>query len=518
MKRYAWTILAILVLVLPALAACGPAPTPEKVIVKETVVSVQTAVTTVKETVVVKETAVPSAFDSADRAVAEAKKYAGITLNYVREAGLQAQDPLFMGPIFEQLTGIKINTVEMSYLDMYTNQLQDHLTGGGAYDVLDVSPFWTLDYLNAGVLEPLDDYIAKYMNPADLEDYLPVYKAEGVMQFDGKYYGLYDDGDVFVQYYRKDLFEDEKNKAEFKAKYGYDLVPPKTGKELYDSAEFFTNKFKPDLYGLAIQRLEGQDYSWFIGPYAAYGGYLWDPATMKAQINGDVGVKTLTEMVQQNKVMPPGVEKWGFMEVLSAWMDGKVAMIITWPPIGRWSAGYGDTAKQLSWVPPSKVIGKVGYQLQYGGRPTLAGGFNLCLSADSKHKEAAYLFMQWMTSPKISLQRVMLPFALRDPYRMTHFDSALYRSAWPEAGEYLDALKQASTGVWEPGVPGGREYMEALDKAITAAYAGKDVKAVLDDCAKRWDEITNRLGVDAQKAAYNQWLKNPNAQPGATVK
>jgi multiple sugar transport system substrate-binding protein len=156
---------------------------------------------------------------------------------------------------------------------------------------------------------------------------------------------------------------------------------------------------------------------------------------------------------------------------------------------------------------------------QYGGRTNLAGNFNLAVSADSKNKEAAYLFAQWMTSPKISLQRVMLPFTLRDPYRLSHYDSPLYRTAWPDAGAYLDDLKtSAMNGVYEPGIPGGREYMEALDKAITAAYAGTDVKAALDDCAKRWDEITNRLGLDAQKKAYNDWLKNPWAQPGPTVK
>ena len=505
MKRYVWTILLVVAVVLSALAACGPAAptaTPQVIIQKETVV--------------VKETAVPSAFDSSERAVAEAKKYAGITLTYVREAGLQAQDPLFMGPIWEKLTGIKINVVEMSYNDLYTNQLQDHLTGGGAYDAVDISPFWMIDFVNAGALEPLDAYIAKYMNPADLEDYLPVYRTDGIMKLNGKYYALFDDGDVFVLYYRKDLFEDAANKAEFKAKYGYDLVPPDTNQQLQDAADFFTAKFAPSLHGLAIQRLEGQAYQWFPGPFSAYGGTFFD-ANMKATINSDIAIRTLTEMVKQNKAMPPGVEKWGFMEILSAWMDGKVAMIVTWPPIGRWSAGYGDTAKQLSWVPPSKVVGKVGYKLQPGGRATLAGCFNIGVSADSKHKEAAYLFAQWMTSPKISLQRVMLPFALRDPYRLSHFESASYRSAWPEAGEYLDTLQGAMNGQYELGIPGGREYMEALDKAVTSAYSGKDVKVMLDECAGRWDAITQRLGVDAQKKAYNQWLQNPWAKPGLKV-
>ncbi len=192
-------------------------------------------------------------------------------------------------------------------------------------------------------------------------------------------------------------------------------------------------------------------------------------------------------------------------------------MIITWPPIGRWSAGYGDTAIQMAWVPASNVQGEVGYMMQPGGRPTLAGGFNIGVSPDSANKECAYLFAQWMTSPDVSLQRVMLPFALRDPYRISHFESPLYRSAWPEAPEYLDTLKEATTGQWELGIPGAREYMEAIDNAVTAAYAGKDPQEAMDEAAARWDEITERLGVDSQKEAYERWLQNPWNQPGPEV-
>ena len=43
--------------------------------------------------------------------------------------------------------------------------------------------------------------------------------------------------------------------------------------------------------------------------------------------------------------------------------------------------------------------------------------------------EAAYLFMQWVTSPPVSLVRTMLPYSLRDPYRLSHYKSELYRRA-----------------------------------------------------------------------------------------
>jgi multiple sugar transport system substrate-binding protein len=236
---------------------------------------------------------------------------------------------------------------------------------------------------------------------------------------------------------------------------------------------------------------------------------------MTPGINSEAAVKTLTELVNATQYMPPGVNTWGFTEVLSAWMDGKVAMIVTWPPIGRWSEGVGLMTKQLSWVPPTKVAGKVGYAPEPGGRPLLAGGFNLAVSADSQNKEAAYLFIQWMNSPEISLQRVMLPFALRDPFRKSHFASPLYQALWTGAPEYLKALEESGlNGQFELGIPGGREYADAVDQAVTSAYAGTDPQAALDEAAAKWQEITERLGLEEQKKQYEGWLMGPWNQTG----
>ena len=456
------------------------------------------------------EKAAPVTGSSADIAVEEAKKYSGITLSALWEGGLQAQDPLTMGPLWEKLTGIKINVVQMGFLDMYASAIQDHLTGVGSYDVITYTPHWLIDFANAGVMEPLNPYIDKYMNKADLEDYLPPFAADGYGRLGDTWYGFPDDGDIFILYYRKDLFEDPENKAAFKAKYGYELAAPKTWTEFDEIGKFFTDKYAPKLYGGAIQRLEGLNYYWWMGAFSGNGGQFFNTDTMEPMINSEVGVLTLKQMVDQNKWMPPGIRKWGFMEVLSAWLEGKLAMTITWPPYGRWSAGYGAASKHLSWVPTSQVIGKVGYAPMPGGRQLLAGGYCIGVSSDSKHKEAAYLFAQWMNSPEISMQRVTFPFALRDPFRISHFESPLYRSLWDNSDEYLDTLREAGMlGQNLLGIPGAREYDEALDNACTAAYAGTDPKVALDDAAKRWKEITKRLGIKDQKEAYSIWRRGP---------
>ncbi|NJN99759.1 MAG: hypothetical protein HC875_39485 [Anaerolineales bacterium] len=72
----------------------------------------------------------------------------------------------------------------------------------------------------------------------------------------------------------------------------------------------------------------------------------------------------------------------------------------------------------------------------------------------------------------------------------------------------------AKAGQFELGIPGAREYTEALDNAITSAYAGTDPKEALDEAATKWEEITDRLGRDTQQAAYDVWLKGEWNQPG----
>jgi len=454
--------------------------------------------------------------DSCTNAVEQAKQFAGSTINVVWESGLQPEDPKVFGPKFTELTGVNVTIVEIPYVDMYTKQLQDYVTGGGAYDVLTLAPIWLKDLVNAGALEPLNPYIDKYMNKADLDDYLDVYGSDGYARIGDTWYGLPDDGDVFVMYYRKDLFADPGNQEEFKAKFGYVMAPPKTYQEFDDIGRFFTEKYSAEgIYGGAFQHLEGQAWDWFVGPFSGAGGQFFDTETMDATINSAAGVKVLSDMVKASEWMPPGVQKWGFTEVLSAWLDGKLAMIITWPPVGRWSEGIGKGTDQLSWVPETKVVGNVGYAPEPGGRSALAGGFALGVSPNSQNKDAAYLFAQWMNCPATSLERVMLPFALRDPFRKSHFASEEYKALWPTAGEYLQTLESAAMqGQLELGIPGGREYMVALDQAITAAYAGADPQAALDEAAGKFNAITDRLGRDTQKEAYSQWLQGQWAQPG----
>lgn len=459
-------------------------------------------------------TGVASAQSAADRAVEAAKQYSGITLNVFYEAGLQPLDPKnFTGPMWEELTGIKINVIESPISEMFTKTIQAHRAGSGAYDVLNVIPSQMPDMVQAGAIIQLDELVEKYGFADELQKIAPVYR-DNQMKVDGKIYGFPDDGDVLIMYYRKDLFEDPENMQEFKAKHGYDLAPPKTWKEFSEIGQFLTDKFAPEIYGAGTLHAPGNAQFLFQERFRVEGGKFFDADTMKATVNSDVGVKVFTDMVANTKFMPPGVEQWGFIEPFNGFLAGNLAMTVSWPPVGRWAAGYGKGTEALNWIPETKVADKIGYALPPGGRPQLAAGFSLAVASGSKHQEAAYLFIQWMNSEEISLKRVQLPYALRDPFRASHFESEEYRNRWPNATEYLDTLKMgAETGLLDLSLIQIDRYEEGLRQSLSRLWAGEDPKTILDDLAAQWDALTERIGVDKQKAVYLDWSSKPNAYP-----
>jgi multiple sugar transport system substrate-binding protein len=451
---------------------------------------------------------------AAERAVKEAQQYKGATITIVWEAGLQALDPLnFSGPKWKELTGIDVKVVEVSTAEMFTKIMQDYKSGAGAYDALNVIPAWMPDLAQAGALEPLDPYVEKYGYADELQKIAPTYR-DNQMKVDGKIYGFPDDGDVFVMYYRKDLFEDQAVKDAFKAKTGKDLAVPTTWADFDVTGAALTEVLKDKgIYGAAFFRQPPYTMFMFQERFRNEGGKFFDDA-MKASINSDVGVRVLTEMREENKWMPPGVEQWGFVENLAAFLQGQTAMTISWPPYGRWAAGYGTDQEALNWVPKSTIAGKVGYSMPPGGHPQLAAGFALSVASTSKNKDAAYLFIQWLNSEDISLQRVQLPYALRDPFRDSHFTSPEYLGRWPEAKEYLAALQAgANNGLLDLSLLQTDKYEEVLRQMISKLWGGEDPKAIADAAAAEWDDITEKIGVDKQKAVYAGWAAKSGAYP-----
>jgi multiple sugar transport system substrate-binding protein len=111
---------------------------------------------------------------------------------------------------------------------------------------------------------------------------------------------------------------------------------------------------------------------------------------------------------------------------------------------------------------------------------------------------------------------VQLPFALRDPFRDSHYTNKDYMAKWPDAKDYLAALHEAAkTGLLDLSLIQTDKYDEALRQGMGKLWAGGDPKEIADDIARQWDDITKRVGLDKQKAVYTGWAAKSGAYPTA---
>ena len=118
--------------------------------------------------------------------------------------------------------------------------------------------------------------------------------------------------------------DDPTNKAEFKAKFDNELAAPKTWAEFDEVGQFLTDKYSAQgMYGAAFFRQPPYAQFMFQERFRNEGGKFFDADTMKATINSDIGVKVFTDMRNENRFMPPGVEQWGFVENLAAFLQAR---------------------------------------------------------------------------------------------------------------------------------------------------------------------------------------------------
>jgi len=470
--------------------------------------------------------------NAATKAVEAAKAYSGVTLKSAEEAGLMAMLGINVtGPEWEQLTGIKLQVTEIPFEELFPKQMLEHKAGSGAYDIMTIGPSWVADMVRNGALEPLDPYIEKYGVKAEFDDIAPAFK--DWMTFEGKTYALVVDGDVHLLYYRKDVFEDPANKDEFKAKYGYDLAPPKTWDEYIQISEFFQRPDK-NLWGNAAAFRRGGQQFWFFfsiaAAYAAHpdvpGGFFFDPETMNAQVNNPGWVKGLETYIKISKLAPPNALNFSFGETIAAHAGGQVAQ----------SFGWGDTGVVAADKKQSKVAGTVGSAILPGSKevyntktkswvkfdeplrsPFMAfGGWQAAVPSTSKAQEAAWNFIELMSSPEVSGQAAITGGTGVNPYRASHTTNLkLWANLFSEreAKEYLasqaDSLS-AKNVVLDMRLPGYFSYTEVLEIELSKALAGQVTpQAALDTVAKEWNRLTDEFGRDKQLKAYRAAMGLP---------
>ncbi|MDL2405409.1 sugar ABC transporter substrate-binding protein [Rhizobium calliandrae] len=288
--------------------------------------------------------------------------------------------------------------------------------------------------------------------------------------------------DVSALYYQKSLYNDEAKKTAFKTKYGYDLAPPKTWKEVSDQATFFANP--PNFFGTQFPGKEEAINGRFYEMLFAEGGEYLDKDG-KPAFNSEAGVRALDWFVNmyKAKAVPAGTTNYLWDDLGAGFASGTVALDLDWP---GWATYFNDPKS-------SKIAGNVGVVVQpvgsSGKHTGWSGHHGFSVTEACKNKDAAASLVWFLTnddSQKLEAANGTLPTrkavwdwdiqqAVSDPYKKevlsTFQESMKYAFPVPRTPQWIE-ISNVVYPELQAAILGDKTSKQALD---TAAQKATDV-------------------------------------------
>ncbi len=444
----------------------------------------------------------------------KAPRFEGVTLQVSAvEVGYMTAFRLVEGELQQQY-GFRMTYDTVPADQLYQRDMLEFTGGTASHDLVLLQPGWLADYSRH--LEPLEPLARKVGVDLRLgDDVLPAFAT--YMRWDNVLLAVPFDADQLQLLYHRAAFERPANRTAFRAKHGYDLRPPETWEQYRDMAEFFaTTDWMGDgkkRFGVVEAWRRGLwSYSWWLTRFASYGGVYFDDA-MKPLVNAAAGRKALENMLAVRPFAPPAVATAPNPEMRAIFANGDSAMCIN----------FSSLARVVMSPNASKIVGQAGVAVLPGvrrgsevyRRPAFGGGgWILAIPRYARNREAAMLALAAISQPAAALTLALDFRTTVDPWRRSTLESPKWAEVWPDHREYARQLLAVTEetprlGIPDLQIPASEQYRTALGTEINVALVGdKAPQQALDDAARAWDAITDRLGRDQQRA---YWAKQAQA-------
>lgn len=407
-------------------------------------------------------------------------------------------------PEFKAATGIDVDFASYPLGNMYDQNLLALRQGTARFDVFDFWPNFVGDF--GPFLTPLTDVGS--LDKLNFSDIAKPFQQLNI--YENKVVGVMIDGDMFINTYRSDLFENDGERNAFQGKYGYELAPAKDYKQYRDTAEFFT---RPDqnLYG-SVEVTSFFVYAFFINHLCQAAsekgvryGELFDDQ-MKPNIANDLGEEALRRYVEMATFMPKDLAAAMPWDVgRQIFFDGRVAQANWWTDMPK-----GAAAPNIS-----KVAGKIKCAHSYGDVTILPYGRAMGIAGNSKNKEGAFEVIAWLQQSKNANSWVAETFeqSLMDPWRTSMFDDP--KSTFPLQAEsgFADNFASVSKELLaspkaylDISIPGTNRYLATIIQHVPRVISGQaTAKEALDAMSAEFEETTETYGRDRQIAHYDEY-------------
>jgi multiple sugar transport system substrate-binding protein len=401
---------------------------------------------------------------------------AGITIWWAQwepAAGLQE-----LGREYEKETGIPVTVFQIpwnSYQEKVFLELGNKET---AFDIVVGDSQWIGSGATKGHYMELTDWLPK---ATDLSAYHPnalKYLCE-YPAGSGKYFAAPCETDAVGFIYRRDWFEDPKEKAAFKELHKRELAPPETWEEFKEVAKFF-HRPADKRSGCAL--LTGRGYDTLTMGFQqimwVYGGSWGDPTTfqVKGKLDGAESVAALTFMKELLEYAPKGGANYGYDQCLEAFKNGSAAMSMLY------FAFFPALSKEMG-----EKAGYFRVPTHQGRRVISLGGQGMSISrkTGAVRQDAAKKFIAWFLKTETQKKWAAKPGGFTAHKGI--LESAEFRQAAPFNAAFADSLNHLQD-FWN--VPAYGELLSEAQKYLGEALDGaKTPQAALTALAETHERI-----------------------------
>ncbi|WP_085027663.1 extracellular solute-binding protein [Ensifer aridi] len=305
------------------------------------------------------------------------KTYSGQKIRALASTGAVWESMATISREFTEATGVAVEYVNLSYNEQYQKLILDLTSGAASFDVFNFAYQWKYE------IEPysadLSNIATEISGAPDLalDDY-PKRALDIYGRVKDKLVGLPTIGDVTLFVW---------NKEAYKA-VGLDpAVGPKTWDEVAERGAKLVGNGQ---FGYAMPAGKGiQTTVTWILIFKSMGGEYFD-ASGAPTFGSEAGVKTMKFLVEKlAPISPPGNLTWDFPEMFNSLSTGQAGQSMMWP------GAFGDLLNPKT----SQVHNKIAWSPT--PQASLLGGWAMGVNDSSRAKDAAKLYVAWLTSPDI---------------------------------------------------------------------------------------------------------------------
>ncbi|HEY0697847.1 MAG TPA: sugar ABC transporter substrate-binding protein [Micromonospora sp.] len=284
---------------------------------------------------------------------------------------------------FEKESGVTVNVQTFAEQQMRDKVQLNLQSRSSSMDV-----FMTLpsregpQFAKAKYYEPLDEHVGKAGADYAVDDF-PAAVRTG-MTIDDKMIAAPINVEGVVLYYRTDLFQQ------------YGVKPPTSLDELTTAAAAIKEKSGGKVTPIALRGLSAA-LPFTFGPFLHSQGVAWTKPDGTPNFDDPKAAEAIDRYATlAREYGPPGVVNNTFTQSSALFAAGQAAMEL-------------ESSNELSSIvdpKTSKVAGKIGvldFPAGSAGSKTTVLSWGLAISSFSKHKDAAWKFVQWATSAKTQL-------------------------------------------------------------------------------------------------------------------